>query len=185
MGAASNQERRQSGDAGRAGGHLHRAARRAAARYPLATQLARYAVVGGGATAFNAALFLLIRPWLAAVPANLVALTVTTALSTELNRRFAFGGARAHRLREWVQDIGTVAFYATYTSGVLLTLHWLADAPTPGQEAAAVALASVGGGLLRFAVLRFWVFDLGQTRSNDATHAGGPSQCSATSPPST
>ncbi|MBP2370520.1 GtrA family protein [Pseudonocardia parietis] len=185
MGAASTPGRRRPA-AGRARGHLRRVARRTAARYPLATQLARYAVVGGGATAFNAALFLLVRPWLAAVPANLVALTVTTALSTELNRRFAFGGARAHRLREWVQDLGTVAFYATYTSGVLLVLQWLDPATTPAHEAAAVALASIGGGLLRFAVLRFWVFDLDGAGSNDdATHAGGPPQCSATSPPST
>ena len=160
-------------------------ARDLGARYPLAVQLARYAAVGGGATALNAALFLLVRPWLDAVPANLLALTLTTAVSTELSRRLAFGGARAHRLREWVQDVGTVGFYATYTSGVLLALHWLVAGPTPGQEAGAVALASLGGGLLRFAVLRFWVFDLRTERSTDATHAGGPPPCSTTSPPST
>lgn len=180
--------------------------RRLRARHPLAVQLARYAVVGGAATALNAGLFLLFRPLLPAVPANLLSLTLTTALSTELNRRLAFGGARAHRLREWVQDLGTIGFYATYSSGVLLALQWLTGAPTPGQEAAAVALASVGGGLLRFAVLRFWVFDLGaQNSHDDGPHddrsrddrphgdrlhddtrpAGGPQQCSATSPPST
>lgn len=185
--------------------------RRLRARHPLAVQLARYALVGGAATALNAGLFLLFRPLLPAVPANLLSLTVTTALSTELNRRLAFGGARAHRLREWVQDLGTIAFYATYSSGVLLALQWLVGAPTPGQEAAAVAVASVGGGLLRFAVLRFWVFDLRDRRSHvagphddrphddgprdDSPHddrprddvrpAGGPQQCSATSPPST
>lgn len=150
------------------------------------TQLLRYAVVGGGATALNAALFLLVRPWLDAVPANLLALVLTTAVSTEANRRFAFGGAHAHRLREWVQDVGTVAFYATYTSAVLLGLEWVAVHPTPGEEASAVAVASVAGGLLRFAVLRFWVFDVGEGRSGDAApHPGGAGPCSASSPPST
>jgi putative flippase GtrA len=157
-------------------------------RYPLAVQLARYAAVGGGATALNAALFLLCRPVLPAVPANLVALVLTTAISTEASRRFAFDGAPAHRLREWVQDAGTVAFYATYTSAVLLALHQLAGATTPGEEAAVVAVASLAGGLLRFAVLRFWVFDVARPAAAGARpDQGGRHPCpeQSTSTPST
>jgi putative flippase GtrA len=189
VGAAST-PRRGDGRAVRAGvpgGARARAiARRLGARHPLAVQLARYAVIGGGATALNAALFLLVRPWLDAVPANLVALVLTTAVSTEANRRFAFGGARAHRLREWVQDVGTVAFYATYTSTVLIGLEWILVRPTPAEEATAVALASVAGGLLRFAVLRFWVFDVHGGRAGDPIHhPEGAEECSASSPPST
>lgn len=104
-------------------------------------------------------LFLALRPWLDAVPANLVALVITTAVSTEANRRFAFGGARAHRLREWVQDVGTVAFYAGYTSAVLLVLHLVVPSASPLQEAVAVAVASIAGGVGRFLVLRNWVFE--------------------------
>lgn len=152
---------------------------------PLLRQLGRYAAVGGLATALNAVLFLLFRPWLAAVPANVIALILTTALSTELSRRFAFGGPRAFRLREWVQDVGTVAFYACYSSVVLLALHALTAAPTPAEEAAVLVLASLGGGLLRFAVLRFWVFDLRPARGDDPTFPGGGPRCSAISPPST
>ena len=148
---------------------------------PLAVQLVRYAVIGGSSTALNAGLFLLLRPWLDAVPANLVALTVTTAVSTEANRRFAFGGATPHRLREWVQDIGTVVFYAGYSSAVLLVLHLVDPGATPGQEAAAVAVASVAGGLTRFLVLRFWVFASGGQHP-----AGADSDpCSTTSSRST
>jgi putative flippase GtrA len=148
---------------------------------PVVVQLARYAVIGGSSTALNAGLFLLLRPWLDAVPANLVALTVTTAVSTEVNRRFAFGGARAHRLREWVQDIGTVLFYAGYSSVVLLGLHLADPGATPGQEAAAVALASVAGGLTRFLVLRYWVFAPGAHHEAEADSA----PCSTTSSRST
>ncbi|WP_224389684.1 GtrA family protein [Pseudonocardia sp. ICBG1293] len=157
-------------------------------RYPLAVQLARYAAVGGGATALNAALFLLFRPVLPAVPANLLALVLTTAVSTEASRRLAFDGAPAHRLREWVQDAGTVAFYATYTSAVLLALHQLAGATTPGEEAAVVAVASLAGGLLRFAVLRFWVFDVARPAAAGALpDQGGRHPCpeQSSSTPST
>lgn len=147
-------------------------------RHPLAVQLARYAAVGGGATALNAALFLLFRPVLPAVPANLVALVLTTAVSTEASRRLAFDGAPAHRLREWVQDAGTVAFYATYTSVVLLALHRVGGAATPGEEAAVVAAASLAGGLLRFAVLRFWVFDVARPAAAGARpDQGGRHPC--------
>lgn len=156
-----------------------RPVRRLAADRPLLRQLSRYAVVGGLATALNAVLFLLLRPWLAAVPANVVALVATTALSTELSRRFAFGGPRAFRLREWVQDVGTVAFYACYSSVVLLGLHALAVDPTPAEEAAVLVLASLVGGLLRFVVLRFWVFDLRPRHGADPVAPGGEPRCPA------
>jgi putative flippase GtrA len=148
---------------------------------PVAVQLARYAVIGGSSTALNAGLFLLLRPFLDAVPANLVALTVTTVVSTEANRRFAFGGARAHHMREWVQDVGTVLFYAGYSSVVLLVLHLVDPGATPGVEASVVALASVAGGLARFLVLRYWVFATGARHASTAD--SGP--CSTTSPRST
>lgn len=128
-------------------------------RHPVVVQLVRYAIIGGASTALTAGLFLVLRTWFEAVPANLVALVITTAVSTEANRRFAFGGARAHRLREWVQDVGTVVFYAGYSSAVLVVLHVVVPSASPLQEAIAVAVASIGGGITRFLVLRYWVFE--------------------------
>ncbi|WP_433506467.1 GtrA family protein [Pseudonocardia halophobica] len=134
------------------------------ARFPLLAQLVRYSVVGGLGTAVNALLYLLVRLVLDAVPANLVALLLSTAVSTEINRRFTFQGASAHRWRVYVQDAGTVAFYAGYSTAVLLVLHEIVPGATPLEETAAVTLASVLGGLIRFAVLKAWVFE---TRSGD------------------
>jgi putative flippase GtrA len=128
-------------------------------RHPLLVQLSRYAMVGGLGTAVNAAIFLMIRPWWEAVPANLVALVLSTAVSTEVNRRFTFGGSMAHRWRTYVQNGGTVAFYGCYSSAVLLVLGLVIDDPSPWQESLAVATASVLGGCGRFLVLRYWVFD--------------------------
>jgi putative flippase GtrA len=128
-------------------------------RHPLLLQVARYVMVGGLGTAVSAAAFLLLRiAGLEAVPANLVALLVSTAVSTEANRRFTFGGTAVHRWRVRVQIGGTVLFYAFYGSAVLLLLGLVVDAPTPVEETVTLAAASVLGGACRFLVLRYWVF---------------------------
>ena len=98
------------------------------------------------------------RIWWDAVPANLAALVLSTVLSTEVNRRFTFDGAAADRAREYLQNAGTVAFYAVYGSVVLLLLEQVVVDPTALQESLAVAGASVVGGLARFVLLRNWVF---------------------------
>jgi putative flippase GtrA len=121
-------------------------------------QLARYGVVGVLGTTVSALLYLLFRVWWDAVPANLAALVLSTVASTEANRRFTFRGAPTDRVREYLQNAGTVAFYAVYSSAVLLLLDALVDEPTALQESVTVAAASVLGGLARFAVLRNWVF---------------------------
>ncbi len=130
--------------------------------HPLATQLARYAVVGGLGTVANAVLFLVLRTWWETLLANLVALVLSTLLSTEINRRFTFGAVpSAHRWRTYVQNGATVVFYAVYSSAVLITLALLVEEPSPALQSLAVAVASVFGGIGRYLVLRFWVFDGG------------------------
>jgi putative flippase GtrA len=126
--------------------------------HPLLVQGVRYAVLGAAGTAANAVVFLVLRTWLDPLPANLVALVLSTALSTELNRRFTFDGANAHPWRNTLQTGGTVLFYAFYSSGVLLLLGDLVDSPSPALESLVVAAASVLGGIVRFLVMREWVF---------------------------
>jgi len=126
--------------------------------HPLLVQAVRYTLLGAAGTAANALFFLVLRSWLVAVPANLIALVLSTALSTELNRRFTFGGAQPNHWRNTVQNGGTVLFYAFYSSGVLLLLDELVDSAGPALESLVVALASVLGGIVRFLVMRQWVF---------------------------
>lgn len=126
--------------------------------HPLVVQIVRFACTSGASTAANAAVFLLLRLWFDAVPANLVALVLSTALSTELNRRFTFGGAETHRWRTAVQNTGTVLFYAFYSSAVLLVVGTFVDSPSAVLEAVAVAVASMLGGTARFLIMRYWVF---------------------------
>jgi putative flippase GtrA len=126
-------------------------------------QVARYAVVGGLSTVLSSLLYLLFRSAWDAVPANVVAIVLSTVASTEANRRFTFGGAAADRLHAYVQNAGTALFYIFYSSAVLLVLDQVVDAPTAVQESAAVAVASVLGGAVRYLVLRHWVFAAGHT----------------------
>ena len=135
----------------------------------LAGQVLRYGVVGGLGTVLTGLLYLLLRVWWDAVPANLVALVLSTVVTTELNRRFTFGGATAGRRREYLQNVGTVAFCAGYGSAVLLLLGAVVDDPSALQESVAVAAASVLGGSVRFLVLRNWVF--GEHGTSSSTRA--------------
>lgn len=128
-------------------------------RHPLTTQLARYVVAGGVGTLVNALVYITLRNWWELLPANLAALVISTLVSTEVNRRFTFSGEPGHRWRKHVQTVGMVAFYAIYSSMVLLALTAVVDNPTPVLESATVAAASVLGGAGRFLLLRFWVFD--------------------------
>ena len=128
--------------------------------HPFAAQAARYAVVGALGTLANALVFLALRTWWEALAANLAALVLSTLVSTEVNRRFTFqGAASAHRWRTYVQNGGTVVFYAFYSSAVLVGLAMVVDDPSPWLQSVAVAAASVLGGAVRFLLLRYWVFD--------------------------
>lgn len=127
-------------------------------RHP-AAQVVRYLLVAGVSTATNAAVFILLRTSWDMVPANLVALVISTVISTELHRRFTFGSVPTHRWRPHLQTGGTVLFYACYSSAVLLLVHGVVDDPSPLVESVAIAVASVAGGACRFLLLRFWVFE--------------------------
>ena len=122
-------------------------------------QLARYAAVSGLATAVNAGLFLLLRTWWTALPANLVALVLSTAVSTEINRRFTFAGASVSRWREHVQNGGTVLVYAGVSSAVLVLLGLVVTRPTPVEQTVAIVSAGLVVAICRFLLLRNWVFD--------------------------
>lgn len=137
---------------------LRRGAHVLRSRFPLLDQLGRFALVGGTSSAVNAVVYLVLRLVLGALSANLVALLISTAVSTELHRRFTFDGAQRRPWRIWVQDAGTVAFYAVYSSAVLLVVGALVEDPSSLLESAAITLASVLGGLIRFGVLKAWVF---------------------------
>lgn len=138
---------------------------------PLLAQLGRYALVGGAGTSLNVVLFLVARSWVDAVPANFVAIIVSTVATTEANRRFTFGAKGGQHWRTLLQNVGTVVFYAFYGSAVLMALDAVVERPTELMESAAVVAASLLGGLGRFAVMRLWAFAPGHGAQSDRSAA--------------
>lgn len=133
--------------------------RRGHQRRSVLVQLVRFGLVGGVIATLNTVIFLVTRVWWDALPANLVAVILSTAASTELNRRFTFRGARVRGRRLHVQTGIAVLCYAFSSSAALLVLHLLlTGGTTPAQESVAVSAAGVLAALGRFLLLRNWVF---------------------------
>ncbi|MFI9555806.1 glycosyltransferase [Nonomuraea endophytica] len=123
----------------------------------LARQLPRFAIVGVFSTLAYLGLYTLLRGALAPMPANAIALLVTAVANTAANRRFTFGiSGTAGVVRH--QFEGLIAFLV----GLALTTGGLALLPggvSHGIELAAVVLANALATLVRFLLLRVWVFN--------------------------
>lgn len=125
----------------------------------LTGQLARFAGIGVLSTLAYAALFAALRPLTGAQAANLLALLVTAVANTAANRRLTFGvTGRGSAWRHQLQGLGVFGLGLALTSGALAALH--AVAPTPGLlvELAVLVLASALATVVRFLLMRLWVF---------------------------
>ncbi|MEU4443484.1 bifunctional glycosyltransferase family 2/GtrA family protein [Actinosynnema sp. NPDC050801] len=121
-------------------------------------QLVRFAAVGVISTLAYLLLFVSLRAGLGAQGANLVALLVTAIANTAANRRFTFG-VRGRRGAGRHQFEGLLVFGLglALTSGSLALLHLFA-APGGPAELVAVVGANLLATVLRFLLLRNWVF---------------------------
>ncbi|HTZ43020.1 MAG TPA: bifunctional glycosyltransferase family 2/GtrA family protein [Jatrophihabitans sp.] len=138
-------------------------------RHPLATsadvppglfrQLVRFAAIGVISTAAYLLLYLLAHPALGAQGANLVALLLTAIANTAANRRLTFGIAGRHKAgRHQLQGLVVFGLGLVLTSGSLAALHaWLPDAHR-ALELTVLVLANLAATVLRFVLLRGWVF---------------------------
>jgi putative flippase GtrA len=125
----------------------------------LTRQLVRFATVGVASTLAYLALFLLLRPGVGAQPANLVALLLTAVANTAANRRLTFGvRGGAGRARHQVQGLVVFGLGLALTSGSLAVVHALVVDPSRTLEVVALVLANLAATLLRFLLLRRWVF---------------------------
>jgi putative flippase GtrA len=128
-------------------------------------QVLRFGTIGVACTAAYLALFVMLQGLLGAQGANLVALLITAVANTSANRRFTFGvrgrvGAARHQLQ------GLVVFAITLgiTSGALDALHGLVAEPSRTVEVAMLVLANLAATLIRFVLLRTWVFSSARSR---------------------
>ncbi|MTD52755.1 GtrA family protein [Amycolatopsis pithecellobii] len=127
-------------------------------RFDTAHPIVWYVAAGAVTTGLQELVFLAARPFITSVAANVLAIALTTLANTEFHRRVTFAQMRTSALKLHVQSLGTFVFYAGYGSIVLLLLQTFVDAPSATLEAVILALTSAVGGVLRFIVLRWWVF---------------------------
>ncbi|GIJ48921.1 sugar translocase [Virgisporangium aliadipatigenens] len=125
----------------------------------LAPQLVRFAGVGVASTLAYLVLFALLRPALGAQAANLAALLITAVANTAANRRLTFGvRGRAGAGRHQAQGLLIFGLGLALTSGSLGLLHALDPTPARGVELVVLCAANAGATLVRFLLMRAWVF---------------------------
>ncbi len=125
----------------------------------LAGQVIRFSGVGVASTLAYLVLFMLLRLVTGAQAANLLALLATAVANTAANRRLTFGisgmrGAARHQM----QGLIVFALGLALTSGSLALLG--AVAPNAGKllEVGVLVAANLAATILRFLLLRAWVF---------------------------
>ncbi|OLB73295.1 MAG: glycosyl transferase [Actinobacteria bacterium 13_2_20CM_2_71_6] len=125
----------------------------------LVRQLARFCGVGVASTLAYLLLFLMFRMVAPAQPANLAALLLTAVANTAVNRRFTFGvTGRDGAARHQVQGLVVFAAGLALTSGGLAVVHAVSAGADPRVEAAVLLAANLAATVLRFLLLRAWVF---------------------------
>jgi len=129
------------------------------ARAALLHQLVRFAIVGVASTAAYALLYLLLRVPLGAQAANFAALLLTAIANTAANRRLTFGLRGPDRaIAHQGQGLVVFAFGWALTSGALALLGATAPTAPHGVELTVLVIANLVATLVRFVLLRQWVF---------------------------
>jgi putative flippase GtrA len=152
----------------------------------LASQLARFVLVGMASTVAYVLLYLLLRGVLAAQAANAFSLLLTAMANTAVNRRVTFGiRGRANAARHQVRGLIAFALGLALTSGALAALH--ASAPGAGRiaELTVLVAANLTATLVRFGLYRSWVFRHPTSRtstSSTSTSSPGTSRPGTSSP---
>ena len=130
------------------------------------SQFLRFGAIGVVSTLAYLLLYLALRQGISPQPANAIALLVTAIANTAANRRLTFGvRGRDGALRHHLQGLGVFAAALTLTSMSLALLHAITPSPRRITELSVLVLANLAATMLRFVLLRGWVFRAPTTRS--------------------
>ncbi|MFF3390677.1 glycosyltransferase [Streptomyces sp. NPDC002669] len=125
----------------------------------LARQLVGFCAVGALSTLFYLALYSLFRLGAGPQLANGGALLVSAVANTAANRRLTFGvRGRGGAVRHQAQGLVVFAIGLALTSGSLAALGAASGSPSHGTELAVLIAANLAATVLRFLLLRAWVF---------------------------
>ncbi|MBT8226165.1 MAG: glycosyltransferase family 2 protein [Dactylosporangium sp.] len=125
----------------------------------LVRQLVRFGAVGVASTLAYLALYASLRLVAGAQTANLVALLATALANTAANRRLTFGvrGA-AGVVRHQAQGLLVFLLGLGLTAGSLVGLETVAAHPSRAAELTVLVAANLAATLLRFLLMRIWIF---------------------------
>ena len=125
----------------------------------LLRQAVRFAVIGVASTIAYLLLFVAVHHVVGAQAANLLALLLTAIANTAANRRFTFGARAAARVaRHQVEGLVVFGIALAVTSGSLAALHLVEGRPYRAIELGVLVVANLAATVLRFVLLRGWVF---------------------------
>jgi putative flippase GtrA len=134
------------------------------------TQIVRFAGVGAASTVLHLSLFAAMDvAGLGSQLTNTLALLVATVFNTGANRRWTFGvrGPRS-QWRHQTQGLFLTGLTWAMTSGALALLATLPQEAPTWLSTAVVALANVVATVLRFVLMKWWVFGHRDSRLGEA-----------------
>jgi putative flippase GtrA len=140
-------------------------------RTHLVGQAALFMLVGGTTTLLNAALYILLRGTFTTGVSNVLAVLITTVVSSAAHRALVFADRDEHPMRMHLQTAAVFVFYCVSNNIALWLLGLAVDTPSSFDESAAVSAMAVFGGITRFLALRVWVFARRRT-SRTIVHSG-------------
>jgi putative flippase GtrA len=124
----------------------------------LARQTVRFAAIGVASTLAYLVLYVLLRHSMGAQAANLTALLVTAIANTAANRRLTFGVRGGTHTRSQLEGLVVFGIGLGLTSGALATVHAISAHPHRAVELTALVAANLLATIVRFVLLRHWVF---------------------------
>ncbi|GAA4357262.1 bifunctional glycosyltransferase family 2/GtrA family protein [Angustibacter luteus] len=143
-----------------------------AGRPGVAAQVLTFGAIGVLSTLAYGLLFWLVRPAMGAQWANLVALLLTAVANTAANRRFTFGvTGRDGAARHQAQGLVVFALGLAVTSFALAALQVVDPYAGRAVELGVLVVANGVATVLRFVLLRRWVF--ARASAGSAQPAGG------------
>jgi putative flippase GtrA len=125
----------------------------------LVAQLAWYTAIGIASTLAYVGLYAVLRDVIGAQPSNVLAWALTAVFDTSANRRLTFKlSGRAGALRAQLEGMVVFLIGLALTSGSLAVLDVVKDQPSRALEIGVLLAANLAAGVLRFVLLRVWVF---------------------------
>lgn len=126
---------------------------------PMLHQLALFGAIGAVSTLAYVAIFSALHAVVGSQAANFLALLITAIGNTAANRRYTFGiRGQARRVRHHGEGLLVFGMALLITSGALASVHTLVNSTPHWLELGVLVTANLAATVLRFIVLRTWVF---------------------------